>query len=228
MKEKVNDISIFILMFTAFMTTLLVTRQVHYNYFINLFRFIIENAALIFLPFAVLRKKPDRGQILLAAGLIILQVVLRQSTQIILRILFDYRLVLEIVYLVLSVITNFILIYGVYFIQTRKFTKPEKPLFIAMAVYIAVSLIGAIFSTIAASISYGVYNTSEPSIMQIMEIMTRDSAGIYSQLSDFFNGKFVLCLIQTVFVFYLVKTVKKRENTNDLPQNNFAYDPVPE
>jgi hypothetical protein len=82
-----------------------------------------------------------------------------------------------------------------------------------MGVYIAVSLIGALFSTIAARISYSNYSMSEPSIMQIMEMITHQSAGIYSQLSDFFNGKFVLCLIQTVFVFFLVKAALKRENT---------------
>jgi hypothetical protein len=186
----------------------------------RLFRFIIEDAALIFLPFVVLRKKPEIKQIFFAGGLIILQVILRQLTQLILYILFSYsELITSIVSVVLVVITEFVLIYGAYFVLTKKFTKPDKPLFIAMAVYISVTLIGTIFSTIAARISYLNYSMSEPSIMQIMEMITHQSAGIYSQLSDFFNGKFVLCLIQTVFIFFLVKYVQKRENT---------HDPVPE
>jgi hypothetical protein len=179
------------------------------------FRFIIENAALVLLPFAFLRKKPGGKQMLLAFLLIISQVFLRQITQFILGILFDYRLLSVIIYLVLSVITNIVLIYGVYFVLTRKFAKPEKPLFIAMVVYILVSLIGAIFSTITAWISYGVYSTSEPSIMQIIEVLTHQSAGIYSQLSNFFNGKFIICLIQTLFVFFLVKSVKKQAAENN-------------
>jgi hypothetical protein len=222
MKEKVNDISKFIIIFTAFMIVMLITRQPLQYLFMRLFRFIIEDAAFIFLPFVILRKKPEGKQILLAGGLIILQVILRQSTQIILRILFDYRLVLEIVYLILSVITNFVLICGVYFIQIRKFAKPEKPLFIAMAVYIAVSLIGTVFSTIATQISFSGFEIGTASIMQILEVFTHQTAGIYSLLSNFFTGKFVLCLIQTVFVFCLVKAV----NPSSPPKSPLSAIPV--
>jgi hypothetical protein len=219
MNNKIGNVGMFLIIFAVYFTTLSIIGSPFLSFVFVLIYRMLENGLLIFLPFIIMRKKPAKQQVFTAIGLIILLEFIWHVIIFIAVIFYEYMAAGVFFALILNLITVALLLFGAFFIQNMKFVKPDKPLVISMIVYIIVSLVGAVLSSINVLSSFPSFTDGTASIMDIMDTVMGYSDGFISRLSNLFSSTVVRAIIGSVFVFFLVRFMRKRET---------AHDPVPE
>jgi hypothetical protein len=209
MNIKLSDLGTFAVIFAVMFVALSIIGSPVLSFlFVFIYR-MLENGLIIFLPFIVMRKKPAKQQVFMAIGLIILLEFIWRVNFTFSAIIFENIIVALIFSLILEIIGVAILLIGTCFIQNMKFVKPDKPLVISMIVYIVISLARMILSVIYVITSVSSFVAKEVGILRIMGIFTGQTGSIYSQLSNMFSSTIVRAIIGSVFVFFLVRFMRK-------------------
>jgi hypothetical protein len=219
MKTKVSDFGTFAIIFAIYFVALsIIGSPVLSIIFVLIYR-MLENGLMIFLPFFILRKKPEKKQVFTAIGLIIALEFFWYVINFISAILYSNIAAAVFFTLILYSLSVAFLLLGTCFIQTMKFTKPDFPLVVSTIVYLVISLVGSFLTAIKFVAATKMISDGTGSILDIMDTVKGGSDDAVTVLSGFFTGTFVRSITATFFIFFLVKFIKKRES---------AHDPVPE